>query len=117
MGPISYVLQLIKNSPNLSKLEIWVRATSDDAKDALKYLGTPSCLERPLNKLEHVTIKIFKSSKVKLLFVKLLLSHTPSLLSMHIYQYTSIDTNIALELNRFRRASPLAELFYSQPNS
>ncbi|XP_060186132.1 F-box/FBD/LRR-repeat protein At1g13570-like isoform X2 [Lycium barbarum] len=114
MGLTSYVLQLIKNSPNLSKLEIRVDGTSDDAETVMKYLDMPSCLERPLNNLEHVAINFFKSSKAELLFVKLLLSSTPYLLSMCIRQWADIDVDIALELMRFRRASPRAELFYSQ---
>ncbi|XP_055828949.1 F-box/FBD/LRR-repeat protein At1g13570-like [Solanum dulcamara] len=113
-GQISYALHLIKSCPNLSKLDIWVHATSDNAKAILMYLDTPSCLERALDKLEHVVIKSFRSSKAELLFVKLLLSCTPSLLKMCIVQLIDIDVDIALELMRFPRASPRAELFYSQ---
>ncbi|NP_001390412.1 F-box/FBD/LRR-repeat protein At1g13570 [Solanum lycopersicum] len=114
MCHISYVLQLIKSSPNLRKLHISVHATSDDAEAILKYLDTPSCLEQPLDKLEHVAINCFSSSKAELLFVKLLLSRSPSLLKMCIDQLADIDIDIALELMRFPRASPRAELFYSR---
>ncbi|XP_060185026.1 F-box/FBD/LRR-repeat protein At1g13570-like isoform X2 [Lycium barbarum] len=114
LGPICCALQLIKNSPNLSKLEIWVHVISDEVEAVLKYLDTPSCLERTLDKLEYVAISDFKSSKVELSFVKLLLSRTPSLRRMCIVQRTDIDIDIALELMRFPRASPRAELFYSQ---
>nr|XP_016448173.1 PREDICTED: F-box/FBD/LRR-repeat protein At1g13570-like [Nicotiana tabacum]XP_016448174.1 PREDICTED: F-box/FBD/LRR-repeat protein At1g13570-like [Nicotiana tabacum]XP_016448175.1 PREDICTED: F-box/FBD/LRR-repeat protein At1g13570-like [Nicotiana tabacum] len=112
LGQTSYALQLIKNSPNLRKLVIWVDATDDDAKAVLKYLDSPSCLERPLNKLEHVSINIYESAKAELCFVKQLLSRTPSLLRMRISQKTDIDVDIALELMRFPRASPRAELSY-----
>ncbi|XP_070001788.1 F-box/FBD/LRR-repeat protein At1g13570-like isoform X2 [Nicotiana sylvestris] len=112
LGQTSYALQLIKNSPSLSKLEIWVLSTTDNDEAVLKYLDTPSCLEQPINKLEHVTIKSFGISKVELRFVKLLLSRTPSLLRMCISQKTDIDVDIALELMRFPRASPRAELSY-----
>ncbi|KAG5574196.1 hypothetical protein H5410_054330 [Solanum commersonii] len=116
MGQISNVLQLIESSPNLRKLRISVHhhGTSDNAEAILKYLDTPSCLEQPLDKLEHVAINSFSSSKTELLFVKLLLSHTPSLLKMCIDQLADIDVDIALELMRFPRASPRAELFYSR---
>ncbi|KAK6775025.1 hypothetical protein RDI58_026026 [Solanum bulbocastanum] len=114
MGQIFNVLQLIKSSPNLSKLRISVHATSDNAEAILKFLDTPSCLERPLDKLKHVAINSFSSSKTELLFVKLLLSRTPSLLKMCIDQLADIDVDIALELMRFPRASPRAELFYSR---
>lgn len=89
-----------------------VDATDDDAKAVLKYLDSPSCLERPLNKLEHVSINIYESAKAELCFVKQLLSRTPSLLRMRISQKTDIDVDIALELMRFPRASPRAELSY-----
>ncbi|XP_016574588.2 F-box/FBD/LRR-repeat protein At1g13570 [Capsicum annuum] len=114
MGLISRTLQLIKNSPNLSELGICVHATSDNAEAILKYLDTPSYLERPLDKLEYVVINDFQNSEVELLFVKLLLSLTPSLLRMCIAQQTDIDIDVALELMRFPRVSPRAELFYSQ---
>lgn len=89
-----------------------VLSTTDNDEAVLKYLDTPSCLEQPINKLEHVTIKSFGISKVELRFVKLLLSRTPSLLRMCISQKTDIDVDIALELMRFPRASPRAELSY-----
>ncbi|KAH0711359.1 hypothetical protein KY289_007318 [Solanum tuberosum] len=114
MDQISNVLQLIKSSPNLRKLRISVHATSDNAEAILKYLDTPSCLEQPLDKLEHIFINFFKRSKTELLFVKLLLSRTPSLLKMCIDQVADIDVDIALELMRFPRTSPRAELFYSR---
>lgn len=110
MGPISCALQLIKNSPNLSELKILVYSSRNNAKDVLKYLDTPSYLERPLDKLEYVAINDFKRSKAELVFVKLLLSRTPSLLRMCIVQETDLDIDIALELMRFPRASPRAEL-------
>ncbi|WMV53200.1 hypothetical protein MTR67_046585 [Solanum verrucosum] len=88
-------------------------STLDNAEATLKYLDTPSFLERPLHKLEHIAINFFKSSKPELLFVKLLLSRTPSLLKMCIVQFSNIDSDSALELMRFPRASPRAELFYS----
>ncbi|XP_060184370.1 F-box/FBD/LRR-repeat protein At1g13570-like isoform X2 [Lycium barbarum] len=112
MGQIFYALQLIKSSPNLSKLDIWVDFTSNNAEAVSKNLNTLACLERPLDKLKYVDINGFESSEAEMLFVKLLLSRTPSLLTMCIDQYTDIDIDIALELKRFHRASPRAKLFY-----
>ncbi|XP_060186386.1 uncharacterized protein LOC132615818 [Lycium barbarum] len=111
--------KLLVSLPELELLDldsyfVEVCATGDDAEAVWNYLDTPSCLERPLDKLKQVTIKFFWSSKAELLFVKLLLSRTPPLLSMHIDQCKDIGTDIALELNCFPRASPRAELFYSQ---
>ncbi|KAJ8536142.1 hypothetical protein K7X08_034543 [Anisodus acutangulus] len=88
----SYVLQLIKSIPNLSNLQICVeRKTGDDDGAVVKYLDTPDCLERPLNKLELVTIDYCDGSDTELLFVKLLLSHSPSLLRMCIELYENIS--------------------------
>ncbi|XP_060185027.1 F-box/FBD/LRR-repeat protein At1g13570-like isoform X3 [Lycium barbarum] len=98
----------------LDSFNVKVHVISDEVEAVLKYLDTPSCLERTLDKLEYVAISDFKSSKVELSFVKLLLSRTPSLRRMCIVQRTDIDIDIALELMRFPRASPRAELFYSQ---
>nr|XP_016462973.1 PREDICTED: F-box/FBD/LRR-repeat protein At1g13570-like [Nicotiana tabacum] len=116
MGQISYSLELIKSSPNLSKLEIWVNATSDTVEAVSEYLDTPGCLDQPLNKLKYVVIHFFKGSKTELLFVKLLFTRCPSLISMSIKQAkasgTKEERNIVIKLAHHPRASPKAELLY-----
>ncbi|KAH0678924.1 hypothetical protein KY284_020009 [Solanum tuberosum] len=59
----SCFVQLIKSFPNLSKLQITVQDGDDNAETVMKYLETPTCLNRPLNKLEYVTINssVFKN--------------------------------------------------------
>lgn len=52
MGPVSYVLEWIKNSPNLNELEISVRSTSDNPEVVLKYLDT--ILLETTNRLSQV---------------------------------------------------------------
>ncbi|KAF3651226.1 putative F-box/FBD/LRR-repeat protein-like [Capsicum annuum] len=112
----SYALQLIKISPNLTQLRIWVFNTSDNAEAVSEYLDSPACLEQPLNKLRHVTLHLFKGSKTELALVKKLVAHTPSLVRMSIKPNKVMDSwkerNIAIELMRFSRASPRAELLY-----
>ncbi|XP_075082847.1 F-box/FBD/LRR-repeat protein At1g13570-like isoform X2 [Nicotiana tabacum] len=116
MGQISYTLELIKSSPNLSKLEIWVNATSVTVEAVSEYLDTADCLNQPLNKLKYVVIHLFKGSKTELFFVKLLFARCPSLKSMSIKQAKASgskeERNIVIELARFPRASPEAELLY-----
>uniref|UniRef100_A0A1S4ALB6 F-box/FBD/LRR-repeat protein At1g13570 n=2 Tax=Nicotiana tabacum TaxID=4097 RepID=A0A1S4ALB6_TOBAC len=119
LGQTSCALQLIDCSPNLSNLEIRIRkaiTTSNNADAVLKYVDTPVCLDRPLNKLKHAVICSFMGSKEELLFIKLLFARTPSLVRMNIKQNRAFDSteerNITTELMRFPRASPKAELFY-----
>ncbi|KAK4721221.1 hypothetical protein R3W88_011454 [Solanum pinnatisectum] len=108
--------QLIKSFPNLRKLLITVQDGNDNAETIMKYLETQTCLNRPLNKLEYVTISSFKCSKTEVFFVKLLCVRTPSLVRMCIEQGIAIDSkeerNITIKLMRFPRASTWAELFY-----
>ncbi|WMV24143.1 hypothetical protein MTR67_017528 [Solanum verrucosum] len=112
----SCAVQLIKSFPNLSKLQITVQDGDDNAETVMKYLETPTCLNRPLNKLEYVTINSFQCSKTEVFFVKLLCACTPSLVRMYIQQGIAIDSkeerNITIKLMRFPRASTWAELFY-----
>ncbi|PHU00413.1 hypothetical protein BC332_30200 [Capsicum chinense] len=113
IGQTYYALELIKSSPNLSKLEIWVSDSCDSAEAVLKYIDAPTYLDQPLNKLKDVTVHYFTGSKTELFFIKLLLARTPSLVRMSIDPCGSLEEwKIAIELMRFPRASPKAELFY-----
>ncbi|WMV24122.1 hypothetical protein MTR67_017507 [Solanum verrucosum] len=115
----SCALQLFKSFPSLSKLKIMVRIvhdSDDNAETVMKYLEIPTCLNRPLNKLEYETINSFRCSKTEVFFVKLLCARTPSLVRMCIEQGIAIDSkeekNITIKLMRFPRAFTWAELFY-----
>ncbi|KAJ8564707.1 hypothetical protein K7X08_001167 [Anisodus acutangulus] len=120
-GLTSYALELIKSSPNLSKLEILVSSTtttttSDNAEAVLEYLNSPTCLDRPLHNLKDVSLHQFKGSKAEMFFVKLLFARTPSLIRMRIEVEASDskeERNINTELMGFPRASGKAELFYT----
>ncbi|XP_055827434.1 F-box/FBD/LRR-repeat protein At1g13570-like isoform X2 [Solanum dulcamara] len=111
LGHISSILQLIKSFPNLSKLEISVEGTYDNAEAFLKCLKMPGFLELPLYKLEFVSFYGFVSTKCVLFLAMIFLSHAPSLLRIFIEQPIGIDSsNVAIELSRLPRASPMAEL-------
>ncbi|WMV22726.1 hypothetical protein MTR67_016111 [Solanum verrucosum] len=116
LGQTCYTLDLIKSFPNLSKLEIWDNAFGDPDEAVMKYLDAPSCLDQTLNKLEDVSIHIFRRSKVLLSFIKLLFAHAPSLSRMSIKPKNASSSkeelNVATELMRFPRVSPKAKLFY-----
>ncbi|XP_049363380.1 uncharacterized protein LOC125828118 [Solanum verrucosum] len=116
LGQTCYTLELIKSFPNLSKLEIWDNAFGDPDEAVMKYLDTPSCLDRTFNKLEDVSIHFFRRSKAVLSFVKLLFAHAPSLSRMSIKlknaSSSKEELNVATELMCFPRVSPKAKLFY-----
>ncbi|WMV24102.1 hypothetical protein MTR67_017487 [Solanum verrucosum] len=121
LGQTSYTLELIKSFPNLRELEIWDKTTDDIVEGVMKYLDTPACLDKTLNKLEDVSIHSFNYSKVVLSFVKLLFAHGSSLSRMSIYpdkaSSSKEELNVATELMRFPRVSPKAELIYHQMKS
>ncbi|KAK4359446.1 hypothetical protein RND71_021675 [Anisodus tanguticus] len=107
----SYVLQLIKCSPNLTNLLISVKGTYDNAEAFFKNLKTLGCLQLPpLNKIEYVSFYGFASPKIVLFFAILFLSHAPSLLRIFIEQPIGIDSYVDVELSRLPKASPKAEL-------
>lgn len=111
LGHISYVLQLIKCSPNLSILEILVKGTNDNVEAFLKCLKTPGCLQLQLNKLEYVSFYGFACPKCVLIFAMIFLSQAPSLVRIFIEQPIGFDfSNADIELSRLPRASPKAEL-------
>ncbi|KAK4721222.1 hypothetical protein R3W88_011455 [Solanum pinnatisectum] len=99
-------LRLIKSFPYLSKLLITVEGSDDNAETIMKYLETETCLNRPLNKLEYVTVSSFKCSKTEVFFVKLLCARTPSLVRMCIVQGIAIDSkeerNITISIFHLR---------------
>ncbi|KAK4720428.1 hypothetical protein R3W88_010661 [Solanum pinnatisectum] len=116
LSQTSYALELIKSSPNLSKLEISGNASGDSDEAVMKYLDAPSCLDQTLNKLEDVSIHFFRRSTAELSFVKLLFAHAPSLSRMSIKPINSSSSkeelSVATELMRFPRVSPKAKLYY-----
>ncbi|KAH0759689.1 hypothetical protein KY290_023182 [Solanum tuberosum] len=113
--------KLIFSSPTLetlclSQYELEDNAFGDPDEAVLKYLDAPSCLDRTLNKLEDVSIHVFKRSKNVLSFIKLLFAYAPSLSRMSIKPKNASSSkeelNVATELMRFPRVSPKAKLFY-----
>ncbi|KAG5608169.1 hypothetical protein H5410_019450 [Solanum commersonii] len=112
-GQTSYAVELIKSSPNLSKLEISLidSTTSDNVEEVLKYLNSMVFLNQPLHSVKDVVMHAFEGSKVEMLFVKLLFACTPSLIRMQVNAFDLEEgRDIATELMDFPRASPKAEL-------
>ncbi|KAJ9558819.1 hypothetical protein OSB04_013433 [Centaurea solstitialis] len=89
-----------------------------DVGPASNHLESPNCLDQTLNRLQTVEIVYFEGSRPELLFIKLILAHSPSLVKLTIESET-FDAhqrlNIAMDVKGFPRASPKAELFFLNP--
>ncbi|GKB19024.1 F-box/FBD/LRR-repeat protein-like protein [Tanacetum coccineum] len=114
-------LCLLRNSPNLKKLCInnvqrEPQLKDSDAGPVLNYLESPDCLDQTLNLLKTVEIKNIEGSRPELLFIKLLLAHSPSLKKFTIKPWgTSLcnkSFNIAKDVMQFPRASQKAKMIF-----
>nr|KAJ0226727.1 hypothetical protein LSAT_V11C100032370 [Lactuca sativa] len=73
-----------------------------------------------LDRLQTVEIRYLEGSKVELLFIKLLLAHSPSLQKFTIRPSEASDIqkrlDIAMDIMQFPRASTKEKMFYLNPN-
>ncbi|KAJ9558784.1 hypothetical protein OSB04_013398 [Centaurea solstitialis] len=113
-------LCLLRNSRNLENLRMDSTKHAVmhyDVGPASDHLESPDCLDQTLNQLRDVEITTLKGSRPELLFIKLLLAHSPSLDKMTIQSSGTIDAsktlNIVKDVMQFPRASPKAEIIYS----
>ncbi|KAI3697234.1 hypothetical protein L6452_30100 [Arctium lappa] len=116
-------LCLLRNSPNLEVL--WMRWQMEpqvmhyDVGPASNHLEYPDCLDQTLNRLRTVEIISFEGSRPAVLFIKVLLAHSPFLEKLTIRPSGTSDLherlNIAMDVMRFPRASPKAELIFLNP--
>ncbi|CAI0458649.1 unnamed protein product [Linum tenue] len=119
------LLCLIRSSPNLQKLEIWL----DDAPSSLpptelidslqllleaeaECLSPASCFQC----LEEFTIHAFTGTQVELDLVRLALTSAPQLRTLSIYPEVNSDlredVKVLMEVTRYKRASTKAEVRY-----
>ncbi|KAL7616945.1 hypothetical protein Lser_V15G03066 [Lactuca serriola] len=109
-------LYLLGNSPNLGNLGIvpWYMVMAY-AGPALNHLESLNCLDYTLNELQTVMIASLEGSRPELLFIKLLLAHSPSL-KKFTFRLNEVDVQkrlkIGEDLLQFPRASPKAEVVY-----
>ncbi|KAM0052491.1 putative F-box domain, FBD domain, F-box-like domain superfamily protein [Helianthus debilis subsp. tardiflorus] len=120
------VLCLLRNSPKLEELRMKHIHTESElmrhgVEAASNHLESPDCLDQTLNRLRTVELSPLQGSKPELLFLKLLLAHSPSLEKFTIQSDGTLDANkwfnIAKDVMRFPRASSKAELIYLDPKS
>ena len=87
-----------------------------DVGPAADHLESPNCLDCTLNKLQTVEITSLQGSRIELLFIKLLLAHSPSLNKYTIRPNEASDAQKRLDMLknviRFPRASPKAKIFF-----
>ncbi|KAJ0792902.1 putative FBD domain, leucine-rich repeat domain superfamily [Helianthus annuus] len=119
-------LCLLRNSLNLEELHVIHIKTESElmhhgVEATSNHLESPNCLDQTLNRLRSVQLSHLQGSKPELLFIKLLLAHSPSLEKFTIQSDGTLDANkrfnIAKDVMRFPRASSKAELIYMDPKS
>ncbi|XP_071718652.1 F-box/FBD/LRR-repeat protein At1g13570-like [Rutidosis leptorrhynchoides] len=118
------VLCMLRNSPNLGQLNVnnqglWNVHLDLDVKPALTYLEASDCLDQTMNRLKTIEIIHVENSSPLLLFIKLLLEHSPTLEKISIQPRVTADAqekyNFAKDVMRLPRASSKAELHYLDP--
>ncbi|CAH1441170.1 unnamed protein product [Lactuca virosa] len=115
-------LCLLRNSPKLESLSVMSfnmnpQAIYYDVEPASNHLESPNCLDCRLHRLQTVKIECLEGSKPELLFIKLLLAHSPSLQKFTITTSRALNAkkiiDICKDVMRFPRASRKAEVIYS----
>ncbi|KAI3738994.1 hypothetical protein L2E82_29324 [Cichorium intybus] len=90
-----------------------------DVGPALNHLESPNCLDCTLAHLQTVEMKYLEGSRPELLFIKLILAHSPSLEKLTIMPSQKTDAqkrfDIAKDVMWFPRASPKAKIIYLDP--
>ncbi|CAH1441165.1 unnamed protein product [Lactuca virosa] len=113
-------LCLIRNLLNVKHFGINLNMEPQvDVEPASNHMETPNCLQCTLDQLQTVEIICLEGSKPELLFIKLLLAHSPSLKEITITPSKSSRVqkrlDIAKDVMQFPRASPKAKMFYLDP--
>ncbi|XP_031120821.1 F-box/FBD/LRR-repeat protein At1g13570-like [Ipomoea triloba] len=113
---LTVAMQLLQKFPNLCELDIIAKQSSstDDKHAASRLLNDPDrCfINKDLRMLKTVKIVSFSGSELEILFVKMLLSKSPSLENVVIQETEKIKSSMKTlrKLLSFPRASPKAQL-------
>ncbi|KAL4561336.1 hypothetical protein LXL04_033500 [Taraxacum kok-saghyz] len=115
-------LCLLRSSPNLEMLQMYMKVVSPvDERPASNHLEPPNCLDYTLNQLQTVEIIHLNGSRPELLFIKLLLAHSPSLdkftMRPNRASYVQKRLDIAKDVLQFPRASTNAKIFCLDPKT
>ncbi|KAI3674106.1 hypothetical protein L2E82_52626 [Cichorium intybus] len=95
------------------------RVIDYDVGPASDHLEAPNCLDCTLNRLQTVELTSLDGSRPELLFIKILLAHSPFLEKLAITPTGTSDVqkrfDMSKDVMRFPRASPKAEVIYLNP--
>ncbi|XP_071704819.1 F-box/FBD/LRR-repeat protein At1g13570-like [Rutidosis leptorrhynchoides] len=116
-------LFMLRNSPNLEQLSVilglGLRNMHLDEKSALTYLAASESFDQSLNRLKTINMKLITGSRPLLLFIKLLLDHSPALEVLSIQLSVTCNVhekyNFAKDVMRLPRASSKVELLFLDP--
>ncbi|KAI3683205.1 hypothetical protein L1987_83705 [Smallanthus sonchifolius] len=121
LDQVQGALCIIRNSPNLKELRVthMQMGHETDLELTSNYLESPDCLHQTLFMLQTVEMASLEGSRPELLFIKLLLDHSPHLENMIIRPRATADAqkvlNIAKAVMLFPRASANAKMVYLDP--
>ncbi|CAH1441122.1 unnamed protein product [Lactuca virosa] len=119
LDQLHVALCLLRNSPNLDTLRVHFEEPRDFVGLALDHLKAANCLDYTLKQLRTVEITCLEGLEVELLFIKLLLAHSPNLEKISITPIGRLNIRrrfaIAKHVMRLPRASPKAEIIYLNP--
>ncbi|KAI3826795.1 hypothetical protein L1987_00851 [Smallanthus sonchifolius] len=121
LDQVQGALCMLRNSPNLKELRLTHMQLGHEADLELtsNYLESPHCLNQTLFMLQTVEMISLEGSRPELLFIKLLLDHSPRLENMIIRPRATADAqkvlNIAKAVMLFPRASAKAKMVYMDP--
>ncbi|KAJ0612087.1 putative F-box domain, FBD domain, leucine-rich repeat domain superfamily [Helianthus annuus] len=121
LDQVQGALCILRNSPNLKGLGVTHVQMGPEADLELtsNYIESLDSLDQTLFMLKTVEMISLEGSRPELLFVKLLLDHSPHLESMIIRPSATVDAekrlNIAKDVMLFPRASSKAKMVYLDP--
>ncbi|XP_071718653.1 F-box/FBD/LRR-repeat protein At1g13570-like [Rutidosis leptorrhynchoides] len=122
LNQLQGVLCMLRNSPNLERLDFDNQGLQNEQLDvnpASTYWEASDCFDQNLNRLKTINIMHVERSRPVLVFIKLLLNHSPILEKVSIRPSVTVDAlekyNFAKDVMQFPRASAKAELFYLDP--
>ncbi|KAM0010726.1 putative FBD domain, leucine-rich repeat domain superfamily [Helianthus debilis subsp. tardiflorus] len=121
LNQLQAALCMLRNSPNLKVLGVSHMQMGPEADLELtsNYIESLDHLDQTLFMLKTVEMTSLEGSRPELLFVKLLLDHSPHLESMIIRPSATVDAekrlDIAKDVMLFPRASSKAKMVYLDP--
>ncbi|MFS7906649.1 hypothetical protein Hanom_Chr01g00061751 [Helianthus anomalus] len=109
-------LCMLRNSPNLKVLRVthMPMGPEADLESTCNYLESPDCMDQTLFMLQTVEIISLDGARPELLFIKLLLDHSPHLKNMNIRPRATSDAQKIINIAKDVMLFPRAELHQKQ---